>query len=321
MKLQWLGENPLFEDFLTEDKQVKFGGEVNPKYGWCVIYAGGPASGKSSSAAYNVPIVGKKIDVDEFKSLENKLQIITNDNIPKTIIEPGFVKKFKGGKYYRDILNSEEIGGDISKMDMSNPKYVSTAHNILDPLTDKIKDSMKSIGKYNSPERLPNIIFDQTSKNAYKVLNTINEVKQYGYKVAIIWVLTDMSQNYDAFIERGNHGRKMDPSQFMDIHPKVIKAMLSIFENPEMLSQLDEFWVIHNTYMKQNTQKRKERQIRAANVYSVPLVPDGLKQVHLVQETGIKNKGKQKRKTLYDVAIEGLQFIEREKDNFVDEDE
>lgn len=321
MKLQWLGENSLLEDFLTEDKQVKFGGEVNPKYGWCVIYAGGPASGKSSSAAYNVPIVGKKIDVDEFKSLENKLQVVTNDNIPKNTIEPGFVKKFENGKYYREILNSEKIGGDIRKMNMGDPDYVSTAHEILDPLTDKIKASMRNIGKYNSQERLPNIIFDQTSKNASKVLRMVNEVKQYGYKVAIIWVLTDMSKNFDAFTERGNHGRKMDPSLFMDIHPQVIKAMLSVFENPEMLSQLDEFWVIHNTYMKQNTQKRKERQIKAANVYSVPLVPDGLKQVHLVQETGIKNKGKQKRKTLYDVAIEGLQFIEREKDNFVDEDE
>ena len=69
---------------------------------------------------------------------------------------------------------------------------------------------MKNIGQHNSPERLPNIIFDQTSKNAYKVLNTINEVKQYGYKVAIIWVLTDMSQNYDAFVARGQHGRNMD---------------------------------------------------------------------------------------------------------------
>lgn len=309
MKLQWLGENPLFEDFLTEDKQVKFGGEVNPKYGWCVIYAGGPASGKSSSAAYNVPIVGKKIDVDEFKSLEKKLPIVTNDNIPKNTIEPGFVKKFQGGKYYKEILNSEKINGNVEKMNMGDQDYVSVAHEILDPLTDKIKNSMKNIGQYNSPERLPNIIFDQTSKNAYKVLNTINEVKQYGYKVAIIWVLTDMSQNYDAFVARGQHGRNMDKELFLSIHPQVTKAMLSIFDNPEMLSEIDEFWVIHNTYMKQNTPKRKERQISAANVYSIPLVSDGLKQVHLVQETGTKNKGKQKRKTIYDVAVEGLQFI------------
>ena len=64
MKIQHLDESWLFEAILNEDKQVKFDGEVNPKYGWCVIYAGGPASGKSSSAEYNVPIVGKKIDVD-----------------------------------------------------------------------------------------------------------------------------------------------------------------------------------------------------------------------------------------------------------------
>ena len=319
MKIQHLDESWLFEAILNEDKQVKFDGEVNPKYGWCVIYAGGPASGKSSSAEYNVPIVGKKIDVDEFKQLEKKLKVVTNDNTTKDIIKPGFVKQYEDGRFYDIIL--KKLGGDESKMDMGNPEYVSTAHAILDKFTDKIKDSMKHVGQHNSPERLPNIIFDQTSKNANKVLNMVNEVKRYGYKVAIVWVLTDMEKNYNAFEERGKHGRKMSPKLFVDIHPQVTKAMLSIFENPEMLSMLDEFWVIHNTYMTYNTPKRKTRQIKAANVYHIPLVPDGLKQVHLVQETGIKHKGKRKRKTIYDVAQEGLNFLTNLENNLKDNDE
>ena len=321
MKIKYIGENDIFESLLNEDKQVKFDGEVNPKYGWCVIYAGGPASGKSSSAAYNVPITGKKIDVDEFKSLEKKLKVITGDNKVENIVEPGFVKKFANGKYYNAILASQEINGDESKMNMKDPDYVSVAHRILDPLTDKIKHSMKNIGAHNSPERLPNIIFDQTSKNANKVLRMVSEVKQYGYKVAIIWVLTDMEQNYNAFINRGKHGRKMDPKLFLEIHPQVVNAMLSVFDSPEILSQLDEFWVIHNTYMKQNTPKRQQRQIKAANVYSVPLVKDGLKQVHLVQETGTKNKGKQKRKTLYDVAKLDLLYLDKLEDEMEKEEE
>ena len=307
MKIQHLDESWLFEAILNEDKQVKFDGEVNPKYGWCVIYAGGPASGKSSSAEYNVPIVGKKIDVDEFKQLEKKLKVVTNDNTTKDIIKPGFVKQYEDGRFYDIIL--KKLGGDESKMSMSNPEYVSTAHDVLDDYTEKIKNTMMHMGQYSSSERLPNIIFDQTSKNADKVLNMVNEVKRYGYKVAIVWVLTDMEKNYNAFEERGKHGRKMSPKLFVDIHPQVTRAMLSIFENPEMLSMLDEFWVIHNTYMTYNTPKRKTRQIKAANVYHIPLVPDGLKQVHLVQETGIKNKGKRKRKTIYDVAQEGLNFL------------
>lgn len=309
MKLKYIDNSLLFENILLEDKQVKFDGEVDPKYGWCVIYAGGPASGKSTAANFNVPIVGKRLDVDEFKSLEKKLQILSLENKPRTVIEPGFVKKFEGGKYYKEILNSPKIAGDERKMSMQNPNYVEAAHQALDPLMDKLKASMKSIGQYNNPERLPNIIFDQTSKNANKVLRIANEVKQYGYKVAVIWVLTDLKQNLDAFKERGKEGRKMDVKLFIDIHPKVFNAMMSIFENPQMLASIDEFWVIHNTYMKTKTALQQKRQIQAANVYHVPLVPDGLKKVNLVQETGIKHKGKQKRKTLWDLIQQGLNFL------------
>ena len=31
---------------LLEDKMVKYGGELSPKFGWCAIFVGGPGSGK-----------------------------------------------------------------------------------------------------------------------------------------------------------------------------------------------------------------------------------------------------------------------------------
>ena len=268
MKIQFVDK--LNEDTLVEDKQVKFGGEVNPKYGWCVIYAGGPASGKSSSERYNIPIVGKKMDADEFKSVEFK-----NKETGK--FDPGFVKKFMGGKYYDMILNHPNIAGDKSKMSINNPEYVSAAHEILEPFIDKVKDNMKSLGKYNDPSRLPNIIFDQTSKNIDKLMRQIVEVKKVGYKVAIVWVLTDIEKNLNAFKKRNDKGRKMNPALFMDIHPKVFNAMISVFDNPELLSMLDEFWVVINSYKPQNTSKQQLNQIRSENVYHIDLVPDGLK--------------------------------------------
>ena len=271
MKLKYIGENPIFESVLTEDKQVKFGGEVSPKYGWCVIYAGGPASGKSSSEKYNIPIVGKKLDVDEFKSLDKKNKK-TND------IEPGFVRKFMGGKYYKEILNNPVINGDESKMSINDPDYVSVAHQVLDPFLDKVKDNMRNIGQYNSPDRLPNIIFDQTTKNIDKLIRMVSDIKQYGYKIAIVWVLTDMDKNMKAFKARNDHGRKMNPSLFMDIHPKVFNTMISVFDNDELLNSIDDFWVVINKYKPQKTEKQQLRQIRDTNVYHIPLEHGGLQQ-------------------------------------------
>ena len=268
MKIQFI--NKLNESTLVEDKQVKFGGEVNPKYGWCVIYAGGPASGKSSSEKYNIPIVGKKLDADEFKSVGFK-------NKETGEIDPGFVKKFEGGKYYNKILNDPKIGGDESKMDINDADYVQAAHKALDPFIDKVKDNMRSLGNYNDPSRLPNIIFDQTSKNIDKLTRQVLEVKRAGYKVAIVWVLTDIEKNLKAFKKRNEEGRRMPASLFMDIHPKVFNTMISVFDTPELLDALDEFWVVINSYKSQKTAKQQVKQIRSENVYHIDLVPDGLK--------------------------------------------
>ena len=268
MKIQFVDK--LNEGALLEDKQVKFGGEVNPKYGWCVIYAGGPASGKSSSERYNIPIVGKKLDADEFKSVGFK-------NKKTGEIDPGFVKKFMGGKYYNMILKDPKIGGDESKMDINDSDYVQAAHKALDPFIDKVKDNMRGLGNYNDPSRLPNIIFDQTSKNVDKLKRQVLEVKQAGYKVAIVWVLTDIEKNLKAFRKRNKEGRRMPARMFMDIHPKVFNAMISVFDTPELLDALDEFWVVINSYKPQNTAKQQVKQLRSENVYHIDLVPDGLK--------------------------------------------
>lgn len=55
------------DTLLFEDKIVKFNNEVAPKYGWCVIYIGGPGSGKSTATNFAVNLTGKKFDPDAFK--------------------------------------------------------------------------------------------------------------------------------------------------------------------------------------------------------------------------------------------------------------
>lgn len=274
------------ENALLEDKQIKLGGEVNPKYGWCVIYAGGSASGKSTATGFNLPFVGKKLDVDEFK-------------------DPKFLKKFSGGKYYDRVLNSTEIGGDESKMSLNDKDYPSVAHRELDDFTDKLKDRQANIGKYNSPDRLPNIIFDQTTKNIDKLRKQVFTVKQYGYKVAIVYVLTDMHENLRQFYRRGKEGRNLDRDLFFNIHPRVIDTILGIFKDTEMLEALDDFWVVVNKYKGISTPKQKQAQINDTNVYHVPLEPDGLQQTHFITTTG-----KEKTETLYDMIIENKKYLD-----------
>ncbi len=273
------------ENALLEDKQIKLGGEVNPKYGWCVIYAGGSASGKSTATGFNLPFVGKKLDVDEFK-------------------DPEFLKQFVGGKYYDRILNSKEIGGDESRMNLNDEEYPEVAHKKIDDFSEKMKKIMTNLGKYNSPDRLPNIILDQTTKNIFKLRNQVITVKKYGYKVAIVYVLTDMSENLHHFHLRNKQGRNLSPKLFFDIHTAVTDTILEIFDDNDMLSMLDDFWVVVNKYNGFRTPKQKLAQIKDTNVYHVPLEPDGLKQTHFITLSG-----RNKDETLYDMIIENKKFL------------
>ena len=67
----------LDETLLTEDKICKFGGEMFPKFGWCVIMLGGPGSGKSTAFNRRIAIDAKKYDPDSFKQFSKKKSDIT----------------------------------------------------------------------------------------------------------------------------------------------------------------------------------------------------------------------------------------------------
>jgi hypothetical protein len=52
---------------LNEDKVVKFGGQVFPKFGWCIILMGGGGSGKGTAFNSLIPIEGAYLNVDDLK--------------------------------------------------------------------------------------------------------------------------------------------------------------------------------------------------------------------------------------------------------------
>lgn len=284
MKLRYIGDNTLFESFLLEDKQIKLGGEMSPNYGWCVIYLGGPASGKSTLTEINLDIQGKLLDVDSFKDvnwLKKGKEKYNNDTI---------------SKYYDEI--EDVVGEETMKQGTSNPEYTGTAHTVMKPLTKKAKKQQLNIGKYNNKETLPNIIFDMVGDELDKIDNIINKVKPYGYKVALIWVFAAPE---DAWHRFHNRERKIDDSIFFVKHEGVIKTVEELFHDSDTLDKIDDFWVIDassnnkpltvkgpdgkkDEYESRKAKWGAEGANRDVNVYHIPTTRDGLNKFELVSK-------------------------------------
>lgn len=90
---------------LEEDKMVKFGNELAPKYGWCVIYMGGGASGKSTATQFLSRLQGKYFNVDDFKE---------NSKYWK-LINPATGKSYEDGFEYYEKNTPERILGYLSE--------------------------------------------------------------------------------------------------------------------------------------------------------------------------------------------------------------
>ena len=67
-----------FEEYtfkqLYENKYVTPGDVADPKFGWCIIMAGGPGCGKGWCIDHKLLVQGKHFDVDKFKSMYIKMQ-------------------------------------------------------------------------------------------------------------------------------------------------------------------------------------------------------------------------------------------------------
>lgn len=143
-----------------------------PTFGNVVILAGGSASGKGFVKDKLLAIEGVTIDVDEIKRLSLKSKII------------------------KDIAK-EKYGLNMDDMSLENPEDVYTLHNIL--MDMKIIGDMKK-NLYTSilaasPERKPNIIFDNTLKDIGKLYDITTNVIKLGYKkenIHLIWVINDI---------------------------------------------------------------------------------------------------------------------------------
>lgn len=267
----------LFEELLEEDRMVKYNGELAPKFGWCVIYVGGPGSGKGSATKFLSRLEGDYYNVDNLKEIER----MWNIKDPKT------------GKPHSDNFKTPK-GGRLPKLDregnpkvdnlgrpitydknrnMANSEFVSELHNEMSSLGKKWKGSiLDNPENKEGRDRLPNIIFDITGDKVSKLNEIIDSLKPIGYKIAIIWVLSTAER---AFRNNQNRDRKVDTDTvFLPKHLNVIKAMKEFFASGD-ISKVDEFWVI-DAATEINPSIDPVEYHNAQNVHHISTAPDGL---------------------------------------------
>lgn len=271
--------NLVEEQELLEDKMVKYDGELDPKFGWCVIYVGGPASGKGTATKYLSRLRGDYYNVDDLKEIERMWQI----RDPKT------------GKPHADNFDTPE-----EDRHMGNAEFVSELHQEMKPLSKKWKKSiLANPENEEGRERLPNVIFDITGDETKKIMEIVDHLKPIGYKIAIIWILSTIEK---ALRNNTSRPRQVDTDNvFIPKHEGVIESVEELF-NSGAIDKLDEFWVIDSA-IEINPSVDPVGYHKAQNVYHIPLNPDGLKYFENIAQRIEYNKGelnrlKTKRKLL-----------------------
>ena len=273
MLYDFVKESALLESVeLLEDKMVKFGGEVSPKFGWCIIYMGGGASGKSTATKYLSGIQGKVFNVDDWKENPNRWKLTD----PST------------GRSYEDGFTTP-----VEDRTLDNDEFTHELHTTFKNSTKKVKAGMLNNKGIVDPSRLPNIIFDMTGDELRKIDEIVSTVKPQGYKVGIIWILNAFAKAQQNIAKRD---RKGAPDLVHAKHRDVLKTAEEIFETG-YINNIDEFWVI-DAFSPEGIKRDENGKIipdsvikyhDEPNVYHIPTNKKGLEEfeqvVNLIETT------------------------------------
>lgn len=195
---------PLNEsELINEGAAVTFGRKAYPREGWAVIMAGGAGSGKGTVIKKQLLIDAKVFDVDRLKELY------------------AMVSKANGGRAF----------------DFKNTKDVSDLHALID--AKGWKNSTRDIF-FAANGSLQNVIFDTTGKSAQSLENMTLQATQIGYKVSLVWVVTNREV---AMLRNILRDRVVGEFHFHDIHNKV-KDTIFPFLRSSMAKNVDEAWVV-----------------------------------------------------------------------------
>ena len=203
-----------FKHFLQEEYQelieklITFGNRAYPKFGTVVIMAGGAGSGKGFVKDKLVGVEGFTFDVDAIKALALKAD--------------GLNAKVK-----------QELGTDLSKLNLKNPNDVATVHEIIGDylkIDDKRLEAMYRSIISSSPDRKPNMVFDVTLKNLGKLDKLTRAVKKLGYdskNIHIVWVVNDIEVAID---QNAKRSRMVPVEILVNTHRGVSQTMMDIIQ-------------------------------------------------------------------------------------------
>jgi len=287
---------------LNEDKMVKYDGELSPKFGWCAIYIGGPASGKGTATKFLSRLEGDYFNVDNLKEIERMWQITDpktgkphSDNFktPSEIVP----KLDKNGdpvisKERKSPWTGKKTGGEEVYYDkyrnMGNSDFVSELHAEMKPLGKKWQNSMlhNPENETRNKDRLPNLIFDITGDDPRKIMKIIDPLKAQGYKIAILWMLTTPEK---AILNNFKRDRSVEVRQvLLPKHKGVMDAVEDMFSS-DKIKKVDEFWVI-DTDAGVDPFKDPVGYHNAQNVYHIPIMQDGIKTISYIADRIATNR-------------------------------
>lgn len=229
-----LHEQLMVDDFedINEAKAVTFGKRAFPRDGWAIILSGGAGSGKGYTIKNQILIDAKVHDVDKLKELYSALN------------------KRKGRK----------------KFDFGNPDDVSELHALVSAKGWK-KATWRNF--FNDGGRgLKNVIFDTTGKNIHSMENITTMCKELGYKVALVWVVTNREV---AMMRNLTRKRVVKQEIFHEIHNQVKKAVFPFLKS-RIGSTVDEAWIIKSGEDRVKEVKREKGKRDASKVIKLKKV-------------------------------------------------
>lgn len=207
---------------LDEASVVTFNKKTYPKFGWAVVLAGGPGSGKGYTVKHQIAIDAKIFDVDALKSL--------------------YVKTAKTDK--PSLIRSRD--SKKGKYDFKNPDDVSDLHNTVDQrgYLKKAENAFYADSEaHKESGRIPNVIYDITGSRAEKLKNIGKMLQDMGYKTSLVWVVTNREV---AMLRNLSRARTVSQAILHDVHNK-IKANVFPFLQSADAKYYDEAWIVFSS--------------------------------------------------------------------------
>ncbi len=222
---------------IEENSAVTFDGKAYPKDGWAIFTAGGPGSGKSWIIQKQFLIDAKVLDTDNIK--EYYIKMLRNK-----LNDPNIDAKTKA-----NLIGP--FGGKIPNL--KNPRDSERLHYYTKKrhfFTHMLKTFLRSAVKSHQ-----NFIVDTTGNNIEEVFMNAKAFKSLGYKISIVWVVT----NVDLAVQRNmTRSRHVDEAYLRSTHENLAKNIPEALLNNKF-KLFDEFWIVFNNEDKSKASDFKSR--------------------------------------------------------------